>query len=889
MHEPQQPSERWQQLWSLFEELLDATPDERTERLRELSDRDSELGREVEELLAADQAGLSIVDRSPIAGPGANPTPSLEARSVLAGRFEIVGVLGRGGGGEVYEAIDHELGRRVAVKSLHAGGDEDSTVRARFLREIHLAQQVTHRNVCRVFDLVRDGDRSFVTMELLDGESLAHYLARRGPLTSEECKPIVAQIVEALDTCHAAGIVHRDLKPDNIILVEDSGGLRVVVTDFGIATRKPSLAAATKGGLTQTGHAMGTPAYMAPEQLVASDVGPATDVYALGLLLFEMVTGTRPVDGATVYAVARDRLERPAPSAGERNADLAPRWDRVIRRCLERSPGDRFQSPGDVLLALTDRHTPLASPRVVRQRRQWFVAAGAVVLVAGLAWWQLSSRDSSAVKSASREIAPTASQSPNSSLNVLSPRTLAVLPFATVGSSPEVQLLATGLHNDLLNELSRIAGLSVISRTSVQAAATENRSLPELAQTLGAGTLLEGALQSDSNHLRLTLQLVDGSTDTQRWTARYDGDLEARSLFDLQNEVVGQVVDALEAELGIDFEVPESRQRTKSLEAYRSYNMGLVQFERRTEDGLRRARQHFEAAVAGDPDYGLAWAGLAQTLHMLFAYGFGDSATIEECGQAARRAVAADPNLAEANAALGGYYSALRERPKAQAYLDRAMQLKPSYADAFNWRAYGLQLVNGEGDLEYAQRAVELNPVSIEALGNLAMSYLIHGEPLQALAETERMLELSTSFGTTGFYRALALRNLGRLEEARNQLSDLKVAWTGLGTEVTLLLILLEMGDREAATQVLETLDIDTDPFAVGLARLGFGEVDGAFAAFDRVEGLGHWPSLAIHHLYPETWDGVRDDERYRDLVDRAYRSWGEEPPAETQLRESLE
>ena len=788
-------------------------------------------------------------------------------------------MIGVGGGGEVHEAIDHELGRQVAVKSLHAGGDEDEAVRARFLREIHLAQKVTHRNVCRIFDLVRDGDRSFVTMELLEGETLAEHLASRAPLSVEECVPIVRQIVAALDASHAEGIVHRDLKPENVLLVEDSGGPRVVVTDFGLATLSRSEAPAEGDSrLTLTGHAVGTPSYMAPEQLESGPIGPAADVYALGLLIFEMVTGTRPVTGATAWAVARDRLEKPAPSARERRPDLDSRWDRVIGRCLERDPDDRFQTPGEVYDALTDTSTSIPASRSVRRRRGWAAGVGVALVATILAWWLLGRFEPPGAERGDRAASTAPVESPATSAG-LNPRTVAVLPFATVGTSSETELLATGLHNDLLNELSRIGGLSVISRTSVLAASSGESSLPELARTLGAGTLLEGTLQGDRSRLRLTLRLVDGSSDTQRWTDRYDGDLEQTSLFDLQNDVVGKVIATLQAELGSDLEFPAFRQQTTDLDAYRSYTMGLAQFERRTEEGLRKGREHFQAAVARDPHYALAWAGLAHSLWMQVAYGFEEPSAIAEAGEAARRAVAVDPTLAEANAALSAYHAFIGDGASAGPLLDRAIQLRPSYADAYSWRAYSRQLGNEEGDLDDARRAVELNPVSIEALGNLAMSYLIHDQPEQALVESDRMADLAPGFPTTRFSRALALRDLGRLGEARDELTGLTVPWTGLGAEATLSLIHLELGDRAAARGVFDSLDIEVDPFAVGLARLAFGETDEAFAAFDRVGRLSQWPSLAIHHLYPETWDPVRDDPRFHELVDRAYRTWGREAP----------
>jgi tetratricopeptide (TPR) repeat protein len=358
---------------------------------------DPELRREVEELLAAHEEGLPLLDRSLPVGVGGVASEEetqlwrgapLRPGTVLAERFVILERIGAGGMGEVYAAEDRELGRPVALKTLLAGQARSPSSLARFRKEIHLAQQVTHRNVCRVFDLARHGDLVFLTMELLEGETLAQRLERQGRLSLAESWTILEQVVAALEASHDVGVIHRDLKPSNVFLVEESSGLRAVVTDFGLAT-SGDLATAKDAHLTNPGELVGTPAYMAPEQLEGRQVGSATDVYALGLLLYEMVTAERPFGDGSAFSVARRRLENDATSPRKHLPDLSEHWERVILRCLARHPADRFQRPREVTAALRPPPDALAAPPGKRRSLPWlWVAAGLLAAaITGLFLW----------------------------------------------------------------------------------------------------------------------------------------------------------------------------------------------------------------------------------------------------------------------------------------------------------------------------------------------------------------------------------------------------------------------------------------------------------------------------------------------------------------------
>lgn len=400
--------DRWQRQSELFHETLELESAERRAYLEEACATDPELRHEIEALLDAHAEEPSLLDdlahvaldlRADFSDSTLDPesleSSTLAPGDVLADRFEIVRLLGRGGMGTVYEAHDRELDSSVAVKVLRPEIARGASAQDRFRREIHLARQVTHPNACRIFDLGLHGKTLlFLTMELLEGETLAARLKREGAWSPEAALPIVEQVVAALSEAHRVGVIHRDLKSANVMLVPDGEGVRAVVTDFGLAISKQSGEGRTEH-ITRTGELLGTPAYMAPEQLERGRTTKATDVYALGLLIYEMMTGELPFSGDTPISSALQRLRQKAPSPRQRVPELDRLWERTILRCLEREPEERFQSPGEVVAALKGETVPLRwTPR---RKRRWAlsgVTAAVLTVLAFLIGPQLFSPDS---------------------------------------------------------------------------------------------------------------------------------------------------------------------------------------------------------------------------------------------------------------------------------------------------------------------------------------------------------------------------------------------------------------------------------------------------------------------------------------------------------------
>ena len=375
MTEGPNPPDGWSRIWEVFDRALEVDTPGRAQFLDEECGDDKELRREVQKYLTALHQGSNPLDRAPALGfmvdrGLSHPAevldrvldPRLTEGSVLAERFDIIRLLGRGGMGAVYEAHDRELDLPVALKTLRPEIAGSSTAQERFRREIQLARQVTHPNVCRIYDLFRHGEALvFLSMELLRGETLAKYLGESAPLDLEEALAIIEQVTAGLEAAHQSGVVHRDFKTSNIILVSVESGVRAVITDFGLArTSSPESGAFAQDSLhlTQPGQILGTPAFMAPEQFEGGEITPATDVYALGVVLFEMVTAKLPFTGDTPYSVVAQHLKRKTPSPRHFAPNLDKRWESAILRCLKKDPGERYQRAVEVMAALRGESVP---------------------------------------------------------------------------------------------------------------------------------------------------------------------------------------------------------------------------------------------------------------------------------------------------------------------------------------------------------------------------------------------------------------------------------------------------------------------------------------------------------------------------------------------------
>ena len=469
----------------------------------------------------------------------------------------------------------------------------------------------------------------------------------------------------------------------------------------------------------------------------------------------------------------------------------------------------------------------------------------------------------------------------------LDTRSVAVLPFDNLSGSAEAEPLANGLHDDLITALSKVAGLTVISRTSVRGYRGTDMRLPQIARELNVGTIVEGGVQSAGGRVRLNVQLIDARRDGHLWAETYDRQLSTENIFEIQSELAKRVVESMHAELtGRDRSRLEERP-TDDLDAYRLYAEGLTGLDSRTEEGLRHALDRFKRAVERDPRYAPAWARLAEALLLsgFYVYELPDDAPEPEA--AARRAVEMDPGLPEAHTALGIVHALRHEGLAAVRELERAVELGPSDAEAHIWLAWvHLVLGRAENALRTARRGADLNPHAPAVRVYLAEAWLANGEAGEALKEARRAREIQPGYGLAHFTEGVALYELGRPGEAESALAEAMRLVPPRGTpshaEVRAVLALVQVaaGDRAAAREQLARIESESeggeDGFPIGLIHAALGEMDRAFVEFGRVQ---RWESPAtelIRYCFPEVLGSLRRDPRYEELlrdVDRGWRS----------------
>jgi len=466
---------------------------------------------------------------------------------------------------------------------------------------------------------------------------------------------------------------------------------------------------------------------------------------------------------------------------------------------------------------------------------------------------------------------------------------LAILPFDVLGPDDDPVFLAAGIHNDLLTALTKNPSLTVISRTSVMGYRQSDKPIPRIAHELNVRWIIEGAVQSAGNRVRMTVQLIDGTTDVHRWADYFDRELTTESLFEIQTELTKQISESLNAQFASSESPGDSGPATKSMEAYRLVTEGRMQFDRKTEEGFARAKELFQRAVDLDPDYAPAWVGLTDSLAMTADYGYGDRESLLEAAKTAvARALELMPDSAEAHTSLGLIAEGEHDAPTALREYERAIQLRPSHADAHNWHGWvSLVVARAERAMKSVSRSVELNPLSAEAVSNLALSHLALGDPELAIIEARRAADLSPGYTTATYYEALGRYDMGRFDEVVTLLTplslavagELAVSWASMVPDAALALAHIGTGDQGAARVVLATIDSEAHPFEAAMVRSGLGDLESAYQLFGRVEHTPYGPALAFHYHFRDIWKQLSDDPRYRDLADLVYRSWKMEPP----------
>lgn len=613
------------------------------------------------------------------------------------GPYEIIAVLGAGGMGEVYRARDSRLGRDVAVKILPESFANDAEAIARFRSEARLLAALNHSNIVGIYDIGAEASVSFVVFELVEGETLRRRLSG-GPLAPAVAISYARQIAEGIGAAHERGIVHRDLKPENLIITRNE---RVKILDFGVAKSQTRTkdTAETMAVVTRAGVIVGTMGYMAPEQLRARDIDQRVDLFALGVILYEMLTGARLFDGATDIEVAAAILTKEVENPASTHPGISLQLGALVCRLVEREPDDRIQSAGELIEALDD---------------------------AGL---QLGERAARPTPTAARRAAPRA--------------TVAVLPFSDMSAQRDQDYLCDGIAEEIISALGRATGLRVVARSSAFQFKGRAHDVREVGRKLGATAVLEGSVRKSGNRIRIGVQLASVDGGVQIWSERYDRELE--DVLAMQDEIAVNVADALEARLAPAAANPMPVQ-TSDLNAYTDYLKARYYWNRRTEADLDQSLHYFREALKRDPSYARAHAGLADALVTLAVYGAKAPAdVVPQARAAAKRALELDPTLASAHACLGCIES-LHDWSWASAGREfrHAISLGPEEGTSHQALATNYLVPLGRFDeaVSELRLAMALDPLSLAVSSTLGVTLFYAGryeEAERALLDTLRL------------------------------------------------------------------------------------------------------------------------------------------------------
>jgi serine/threonine-protein kinase len=823
--------------------------------------------------------------------------------------YRIVSKIGAGGMGEVYLAQDTKLDRKVAIKFLHEEFSKDADKLNRFVQEAKAASALNHPNILTVYEIGQVDGKNYIATELIDGKTLREHLSYKEALPLNTILKIGVQVAEALSAAHQAGIIHRDIKPENIMLRKDG---YAKVLDFGlaklsapVATSSTSSEDATRAFVkTNPGMVMGTVSYMSPEQARGKETDARTDIWSLGVVLYEMLSGKIPFSGETVNHTIVSILEKEPLLLEKVPAEL----QRIVRKSMAKDVDMRYQTAHDLLIDLKTLRRELdiqgeLERSIIPNRAATTESANenqtelySPEAVAATKSGQAAATQSVTTSSSSLEYAVTQAKShklvsaivgivllgavativyfafiPKGKARQIN--SIAVMPFLNQSGNADLEYLSDGMTETLINGLSQIPNLSVKSRSSVFRYKGKEVDPKQIASELNVQAILTGRVIQRGDQLTLSLELVDASTENVLWSQLYNR--KQSDLVTLQSEIARDVSSKLKFKLSGAEVAKVEKNYTGNPEAYQLYLKGKFYWNKRTGESLKQAAELYRQAIEKDPNYALAYSGLAETYVLYSSYDVAPAKdSMPQAKAAALRALEIDDSLAEAHTALGFYLSNYEwDRDGSEKEFRRAIEIKPNYATAHHWFSADLANVKRfEESLVEIRRAEELDPLSPIIATNLGDTLVFARRYDEAIAQYKRTLVNNPNFSYAHRTLGWVYGSKGMYPEAIAETRTAIELRNGSSAKGYLGLWLGRSGQREEAAKVLgelkqEAAQAYVQPYTFALIYIGLGDKEEALNWLEK-QMSDRSETANAYGVVPEL-DGLRSEPRFKEMMKR--------------------